>query len=259
MKKRIKVFTGIILSLCLILIFSQACAKSQKVTKKTPVAEKESWKMIELNSPVSDPSVIKVGHSTPVIFNVRVYPTQTDIPTSITLKQVTSDGKKVRVLGELKDDGSLPSYLAGDFVYSGRFHIQKNDEGKIYFIATYKSGIHEIRSKIYGVPVTRLPIGLQNEDPKFLADTGKGYKVYTNELLVIFVEGTKSNRLKEIISAVGGTIVGSMLQINGLQIHLPGNTSLKFAKSIIKKLESYPEIRSVELHGPRKITFSKPE
>ena len=79
-------------------------------------------------------------------------------------------------------------------------------------------------------------------------DSGEGYKFFSNELFVSFIEGTESNRIKKIISDVGGTIVGSRLRINELQIHLAGNTSLEFAKQVIKKLKSYPEIKQARLY-----------
>ena len=217
------------------------------------IDEEEPPTPIELGSLVSNPSVISMSQPTSAVFSIRVYGDVDQIGSaeSIRLEEVDADGSLIEDLGILTDDGMLNSDLEGDGTYQRLVDISSSPEGNIYFrVSFYPDDDDEtISSELHKVKVTRFPVGFEESDMDSLVDHEEGYEVFTNELLVDFMEGVAPERIEEIVSDEGGRIVGSVLELNIIQIKLSGQTSLESVQSAREELETYPEVNYAELNG----------
>ena len=218
------------------------------------IDEEEPPTLIELGSLVSNPSVISMSQPTSAVFSIRVYGDVDQIGSaeSIRLEEVNADGSLIEDLGILTDDGMLNSDLGGDGTYQRLVDISSSPEGNIYFrVSFYPDDDDEeiISSELHKVKVTRFPVGFEESDMDSLVDNEEGYEVFTNELLVDFLEGVAPERIEEIVSDEGGRIVGSVLELNIIQIKLSGQTSLESVQSVREELETYPEVNYAELNG----------
>ncbi|MGR5470172.1 S8 family serine peptidase, partial [Vibrio astriarenae] len=73
-----------------------------------------------------------------------------------------------------------------------------------------------------------------------------GNQIFSNELLVKFVDVTSEDRIQEIVASENGTIVGTVLSLGIYQLQVETNNSLSRLEQVIESLQTYTEVDYVE-------------
>jgi thermitase len=201
---------------------------------------------VALSIPGADIDALNLNQTENVIFTAKVSGS-TQPPQSVNLEQTNADGSSMLgELGVLLDDGILNDQLMSDLVYTGSFDISGTTEGAIYFRASVSMGAENFVSDIYSIEITRFPTDISPSNSSSLITDGKGEQVYTDEILVSFVDGTSPDRIEEIVSAEGGNIRGTILSLGVFQIGFSSNNSLSSLQVAIQSFEAYPEVKYAE-------------
>lgn len=197
---------------------------------------------ISLSTPGSDKDAITAGNSESVVFTAKVIGT-TSHPESISLEQVDQSGTTVLAnLGSLVDDGIGEDIVEGDFVYTGAVPISEDTVGELYFRVTTEG----VSSKIHTLAVTEFPTSVAPSNSASLVSDDKGNQIYTDELLVTFIDGTSVERIKEIVSLEKGTVVGTILSLGIYQVEIDANQSLDVLDQAIQNLMAYDAVEYAE-------------
>jgi len=231
------------------LISTATVAETNQVfTVKMPITVSElgSTGQIVLSAPGSDIDALALDSTESISFTAKVFGS-TQPPSFIILEQTNNDGLQViNELGNILDDGVGDDILANDLVYSGQFNITGNTEEVIYFRATTGVGKNKITSNIHSIAITRFITSIAPSDPNFLVDDGSGSQLYANEILVKFIDGISPARIKEIVSAEGGSIVGTIMSLGVFQIKLTASNSTASVQSAIQVFMTYTEVEYAE-------------
>ena len=193
------------------------------------------------------PSAISVSEATDVVFRVRLKDPDKK-PTEITVEETDESGSPFRVLGHLVNDGTSGDLLAGDYVYSGTFNVVSDTEGAAVFRA--KAIFPDVPEAVYTdirrLVVTRFPIGIAPSDTsKIVTDPDTGHRLLSNEVSVLFAEGTDPDTIEAIAGAVGGTVVG--MSYGGFcQIRFPGTGDAAGVYNAMDILRGFPEVEITE-------------
>ena len=193
------------------------------------------------------PSAIPISEATDVVFRVRLKDPDKK-PTEITVEETDESGSPFRVLGHLANDGTSGDLLAGDYVYSGTFNVVSDTEGAAVFRA--KAIFPDVPEAVYTdirrLVVTRFPIGIAPSDTsKIVTDPDTGHRLLSNEVSVLFAEGTDPDTIEAIAGAVGGTVVG--MSYGGFcQIRFPGTGDAAGVYNVMDILRGFPEVEITE-------------
>lgn len=206
------------------------------------VQEFQAQGQLFLNLPGFEPDGVNIGIPTDVIFTCLGTGTNNP-PNELSLEEVDDSGVVIAVLGDLKDDGTNGDTIAGDFIYTGAFTITGTVEGVKLYRATALHNGSLITSDAYPLSVTRFSIGTTLSNPASLVqDTVSGELLYSDELVVIFSEGTSPQRIEEIVDAEGATIVGTIQSLGVFQLNIPGDGTPEAVWAAVAAFEGYPEV-----------------
>ncbi|MGR5320246.1 S8 family serine peptidase [Vibrio sp. DNB22_19_1] len=216
----------------------------QTMTLSLPitVTDTASRSSMKLSTPGTDKDAITLGQTEELIVSAKVTRTTT-APETLTLEQVDEAGTGViATLGSLRDDGIAPDIVARDLVYTGLHTVSKNSIGELYYRVT--NG--EIKSGVHTLSVTQLPTSVAPSDFSALITDESGNQIFSNELLVKFVDVTSEDRIQEIVASENGTIVGTVLSLGIYQLQVETNNSLSSLEQVIESLQTYTEVDYVE-------------
>jgi hypothetical protein len=191
-----------------------------------------------------EPDAIDPNTPTDVTFSVLV--TGLSLPIDVQLVQLDEFGNETP-MGLLNDNGTDGDMVAGDNIYSGTVNLVSSEIGKLWFQSNaMKDGVL-YTSLECAVTVTELPIGPAVSDPNSLIeDPVTGTQLYSNEIVVGFYPQVTESRIIEIVTAEGGTIIGTIPALGIYQIEIPGDGTIAGVQAVIAAFEAYPEVEYVE-------------
>lgn len=207
--------------------------------------------------PGAEPDGITPGNPTDVTFSVLL--TGVSSPSSIQLEQVDEDGNPIAIIANLVDGGQNGDVLSDDGIYSGSVNIVSPDQGKFYYRTTVDYGGYNVVSDICVLTVTDLPVGPTPSDPAYLivdpiADTA----LYSNEVLVSFIEGTSQERIEEIVASESAVIIGTIPSLGIYQVEITGDGTVAGVYLAIDSFEGYPEVEYAEGNYQEEVTEFTP-
>ncbi len=151
-----------------------------------------------------------------------------DIP-KLFFEEITSEGSII--IDKLYDDGTHGDLQAKDYLYTGKFTVQKDIEGEYCY---------RVRSEkpIAGVELVTEPdclwvLSLPTEYVSSDIAVKEG-------LMVSFTKDTSILRIKEIILAEGATVIGDIPYIRELLVRIESEPR----SEVIERFRKYPEVRS---------------
>jgi thermitase len=175
-----------------------------------------------VGAPVLSPSAITAGTSTSV--RVSSFITSGSGPAiiarSVNLLQVDGNGKVLAILGTLNDAGVNGDLYAGDHIYSGQFTFHQTSAGTIHLqvSAAFEGMLKRVLSA--SQPLEVLPLGIPTV-PRFFPNSqivtdANGRKMPCDQVLAFFKPGTSVAAITNLVSSVGGAVVGLL---PGSQFH----------------------------------------
>jgi hypothetical protein len=202
---------------------------------------------LSIVSPDAEPESINLDVSTDIIFTSLVSGTDNP-PTTLTLEEVDENGLPIVTLGELNDNGTAGDLVAGDFIYSGTFTITGSVEGKKFYRTTAIYNEDIVTSEVSAIEVeNRFPIGIAPSNSNSLVqDSNNGEFLYSDEVIVAFVEGTSPKRIEKIVAAESATIVGKISGTRTFQLRISGDGTAKFVWAMVTAFKAYPEVDYAE-------------
>jgi hypothetical protein len=203
-----------------------------------------------LSAPSIEPKGVRAGDK-PVVVQFHVeYKSKGLRPKKVTLEQIDTDGDVMKTVGNLHDDGKVPDQIEGDGRYSGVFGVVAPQSGTLLFRATARINGHLAMSKPETLLVTKFPVGLAQSDPKAIVeDTNTGEKLYADEILVGFVEGTSPQRIDEILSAERMNVVGTILELGVYQVRIRGDGTATGVREAVRVIRTHKEVEYAEPNG----------
>jgi len=214
--------------------------------KSSSPAQDEKTMEFKIFSLGAEPDAILLGRTLPVLFTVLVTGGQ-EAPETIQLLEVTNNGREIKALGDLYDNGQNGDIASQDRIFSGTFEVSGLKEGLRYFQARlYKEGIRYM-SPVYSWMVTTFPTELHPSDPNMLVEDPKtGYKFYANEVIVSFKEKVPSEKIIEILFSEKCDLVGTIPSLGVSQIRCVMDKTDEAVYQKIKTFERYREIEYAE-------------
>lgn len=215
--------------------------------KVTTAKEKQREKSkVQLHSLGAEPNGILAKTTTDALFTVLLTGAETP-PDRIQLQQIDEKGYLLRTVGFLMDNGKDRDLSCKDGIYSGVFSINSDTEGKLYYRAQFRYDRREYLSCPYSLTVTSFPIGPLPSDPNFIVtDPMTGQKLYSNEIIVSFVEGTSESRVKEIVAERKAYIAGTIPSLGVIQLRILGDSTATGVYTAIKAFTAYKEVQYAE-------------
>ncbi len=171
---------------------------------------------------------LKPGIPKDVGFAIKVSGGTGNIP-PLYLEEVTPQGQVK--LGQLYDNGINWDAQANDYLYSGKFSVQKMAEGEYCY--RVRSGENISAMSCLWVVSFPMPISTVSSQEE---------SVLVESVLVIFTDETSLSRIKEIVLAEGATVLGSIPVLNLLQIPVEAGTLQK----VVARFEKYHEVKSAK-------------
>ncbi len=197
---------------------------------------------VDLHSIGAEPGAVNVGVATDVRFTCLATGT-TNFPASVTLNEVAANGSFIATLGNLFDDGNGVDLVAGDQVYSGTFGVFGDTEKMLY----YQTVSGNEFSPISELLVTTLPIGIQGDDPaQLIPDTVDSGMVYADQILCHVTDPTDSTAIQAAVSAVGGTIEGTVPRLGLVCVGITPTGTAQHVYDMAALLGAQPGIESAE-------------
>lgn len=222
----------------------------EKITEIKPPGKKGKEErggdvaILKLWMPGAEPDGIPTNTPTEVRFTVMVTGA---FPESLQLEQIDKEGSLITAVGNLKDDGENDDLSANDGIYSGIFEIISEKEGKLYYRTTVEYGGWPYESEIYELTVTNFPVGPGPSDPDFLVvDPETGEKLYSNELIVSFKDEISDERIRQIVSVEGVSVIGTIPSIGVFQLQIAGDGTSEGVYTAVKAFQDYKEVEYAE-------------
>ena len=237
----------VIFTLLAITFKQYPCYARESIPEKvTTIKEKQRGNKVQLHSLGAEPDGILAKTTTDVLFTVLLTGAETP-PDRIQLQQTDEKGNLLRTLGFLMDNGKVEDLSCKDGIYSGAFSITSNSEVKLYYRAQFRYGGREYLSCPYSLTVTSFPIGPLPSDPNFIVtDPNTDQKLYSNEVIVSFVEGTSESRIKEIVAERKAYIAGTIPSLDVFQLRILGDSTATGVYTAIRAFTAYKEVQYVE-------------
>lgn len=211
------------------------------------VSEKQkSQNDLHIYNPGAEPDGIDPKLSTDVTFTVLLTGAQVP-PAKVQLEQVDKEGNVISLLGDLMDDGTNGDIELGDGIYSGIFQIRSETVGILYYRTRASYEGRDYISENCSLTVTTFPVGPAPSDAEFLViDPNTNEKLYSNELLVAFVEGTSAARIRQITVAEEVVVIGTLPSLGVFQLRIPGDGMAADVYKAIKAFQAYKEVEYAE-------------
>ena len=170
-----------------------------------------------------------------------------NLPDRIQLQQIDEKGYLLRTVGFLVDNGKDRDLSCKDGIYSGVFFISSNSEAKLYYRAQFRYDGQKYLSNPCSLTVTSFPIGPLPSDPDFIVtDPNTDQKIYSNEVIVSFVEGTSESRITEIVAQRKAYITGTIPSLGVFQLRILGDSTATCVYTAIKAFMTYREVQYAE-------------
>lgn len=199
-----------------------------------------------LHAPLMSPGGIQLNQVEDVFFGVQL-----DIgngaPESLMLEETDSNGNVIQTIGLLFDNGLDGDVVADDGMYGATFPITGNTEGKLYYRVSFFDGNQTAYSALTALAVVDFPTTTSVVDPNMLIETDDPLiSVYSDHIVIIFNDDISSSDIKNIVQEVGGTIIGSIPDLNIIEVGFESKTLLE----LIALIEAYslrPEVETADL------------
>jgi len=212
----------------------------------------------KLWQPGADPDGIAPNTPTEVLFTVRV--TGLADPLSVQLEETNEFGTFIQLIGDLVDDGTGGDLSGSDGVYSQTFQITSPSIGKRWFRAKAEYGGETYVSEPYALSITELPVGTAPPDAQDLVEVpGTSLLIFADEIFVAFKEGVTEERILEIVSAEGGTIIDSIPSLGIYEVRITGDGTVAGVAAAIEAFQAYSEVRYAEGNVPSQLSAFPPD
>lgn len=238
----------VIFTLLAITFIQYTCYARESIPDKVTTAkEKQREKSkVQLHSLGADPDGILAKTTTDALFTVLLTGAETP-PDRIQLQQIDEKGNLLRTVGFLMDNGKNKDIFCKDGIYSGVFSICSDTQGKLYYRAQLRYEGRDYLSGQCSLTVTSFPIGPLPSDPNFIVtDPNTDQKLYSNEVIVSFVEGTSESRIKEIVAERKASIAGTIPSLGVFQLRILGDSTDRGVYAAIKTFTAYKEVQYAE-------------
>ncbi|MBC8555542.1 MAG: S8 family serine peptidase [Candidatus Brocadiales bacterium] len=199
-----------------------------------------------LHEPLMSPSGIQVNQAAQVFFGAQL-DIENGAPAALILEETDSLGNLIQTIGLLQDNGLDGDVVANDRMYGATFLVDSNTEGKKYYRTSFFDGNQIAYSTLTALPVVDFPTTAANSNPDMLIESDDPLvQVYADHIVVSFNDWVTSTEIKQVVQAVGGEIIGSIPDLNIVQIGFAQKT-LPELQAIIDAYTSRPEVEFAEL------------
>ncbi len=200
-----------------------------------------------LNPPLMWPVGIRVNQVEEIFFSVQLNIEENNAPEHLTLEETDSAGNVIKTVGLLFNNGLDGDVSANDAMYGATFSVSSNAEGKKYYRVSFFDGTQTAYSTVSHLAVVDFPITTAVSNPDTIIETDDPLiRVFSDRIVVIFKEGILSSQIKNIVSQVGGSIIGSIPNHNIIQI---GFDEAKTLSELERLIEDYRVRSEVESAG----------
>ncbi len=150
-----------------------------------------------------------------------------NVPTLI-LEEITSEGPII--LDRLYDDGTHGDLQIGDYLYTGKFTVQKSIEGEYCYQVRTEKPVGGVKLVSDSDCLWVLSLPTQYAEPNIAIDEG---------IIVSFTTDTSILRIKEIILAENAMVLGDIPHIRALLITVESEAR----SSVIERFKKYKEVK----------------
>lgn len=200
------------------------------------------------------PGTFRTGETTDVRFHTRIN-NLSEVPSSVVLEEVDSQGNYVATIGELYDNGTSGDEEPNDGVYTGIVTISRSVTQNIYFIGRAIFSSSDIQTEIGLLKGTDFPVGsAEGDESKLVEFADDGAMLYSNRIILSFVEGTSVDLINNIVDEIGGTVVGTILDLGYYQVEFQDNGTPDDVKMRINYVKEYYGAE-VESAAPEVVLF----
>jgi len=176
-------------------------------------------------------------------------------PAELSLEEVDSQGRVIKIIGELRDNGQDGDLVAGDRVYSGTFSVTAAEEGFIYYRVTFKHGARGyVGESAKLVVIDFPPYPAPSAGNTYVLDAKTGTELIANEVCLSFKEGVSPGRIREIIAEQKASVAGMILPglgsgFGSFQVRIPGEPVPETVYRAIAVFKAYPEVSEADYDG----------
>ncbi|AXY02911.1 hypothetical protein D1115_18245 [Vibrio alfacsensis] len=171
-----------------------------------------------LHAPLMAPSGIQLNQATEVFFSAQL-DMENGLPAHLTLEEIDSDGNPIQIIGLLSDDGLDGDINANDGMYGATFLLTSNTEGNKYYRVSFFDGSQTFYTTLSNLAVVDFPTSTAvSNDDMLIESNDPLVKVYADHIIVSFKENISPQDIRNVVQEVGGTIVGSIPDLNIIQV-----------------------------------------
>ncbi len=206
----------------------------------------ENQLIFSLHAPQMAPGGIQLNQSTEVFFSAQL-DIENGAPEHLTLEEIDGIGQSMGVIGLLFDNGLNGDVSANDGMFGATFPITSNSLGDKLYRVSFFDGSETVYSESTNLAVVDFPTDtavsssdmlIESEDPLI--------KVYADHIIVGFHDDVPPSLIKEVVEEVGGTIIGSISDLNIIQVGFEKKT-LMALHELITAYSVQSEVEFAEL------------
>ncbi len=194
------------------------------------------------------PSAVNPGVANPVVFTLGLSGT-TAPPANFTLYETDVAGNVVASVGTLRDDGADSDVVANDGVYSTTIVVTPgiDEQARYYRACEGEASCGEgLEGELLTLVVTNYPVGTSASNPESIVTLPDGREIYSDELLLVFIEGTTESRIAEIVASIDGTVVGSIPATGAYQVSIPGDSTGENVMNAIAAMKTVVDVDTAD-------------
>ncbi len=205
----------------------------------------ENQPIYSLHAPLMAPGGIQLNQATDVFFGVQL-DIENGMPEHITLEETDSNGNLIQTVGLLLDNGLNGDVNANDGMFGATFSVTSNTEGNKYYRVYFYDGSQTTYTTLSNLAVVTFPTNTAVSSADMLIESDDPLaKVYSDHIVVSFRDDVSPVDIKTIVQEVGGYIIGSIPDLNIIQVGFEQKT-LSELQVLIEDYSSRSEVEFAE-------------
>ncbi len=222
-----------------------ACGGAGETSSPSPPPEQP--RTLELANPVANPSALPPSDKAiPVTFTAVV--SGSAYPDQLTLQEIDNDSNIINdTVAILKDNGEVSDSYRGDRVYTATVILESSLPSAHYYRVVANNNGDTVTSKSGTFWFSGCPLRARPSNPQTSTfDSSLNAIVFANEVLVTVQPEVAPDfdKVKNLISGVGGRVVGCIPSLNQFLIEFDSDGSLELLNEVIGRLELEADIVS---------------